>query len=327
MEPHSLPVVAHLATLAREHGLKRISVALGVFDGVHRGHQLILSALCDTARKTASTPVAVTFTPHPRSVLTPDDAPSLLTRDSQRVELLARYGAGAVVLLPFDRTLAELPPNAFLRKHLFTETLEICSICVGQDWRFGRRGSGNVELLGREATKRGTTVISMPPFTLYGKPVSSTRIREAVTAGKLGLAGRLLGRPYAIAGTVVHGKGIGRKACRCATANVDASGMVLPPSGVYAVAARIEASPDTPRPAIAYIGSAPTIRTDPDTTNAQRSWVETHLFDHNDDLYGQRVEVEFVAFLRGDRAFPSVTELRQQIDRDIADARAVAARR
>jgi riboflavin kinase/FMN adenylyltransferase len=242
------------------------------------------------------------------------------------VELLGRYGAAAVVLLPFDRALANLAPEAFLEKHLFTDAVEVRSICVGRDWRFGHRGRGDVDLLAEQAAERGTNVTSMPPFTLYGKPVSSTRTREAVAAGKLELARRLLGRPYAVAGTVVHGKGIGRKACHCATANVDASGMVLPPPGVYAVVAHLENSPHRSHPAIAYIGSAPTIRTDPDIADAQRCWVETHLLDHDANLYGQRVEVQFVAFLRGDRVFPSVAELREQIDRDILAARALAGR-
>ena len=320
MHPHKPTVATHLHALAEMRDVTRVAVAFGVFDGVHRGHRKILENLAAAARQTRAAAVAVSFQPHPRAVLTHEKAPLLLTRDGQRARLLVTYGADAVVMLPFTHALANLGPEEFLEEHLFSGP-PVDTICVGTDWRFGRKGTGNVDRLKQVAKRYHANVLSIDPFTLYGKPVSSTRIRDALTQGRLHYAERLLGRPYAIEGPVVHGKGIGAKTLGCPTANVQADGMVLPPPGVYAVIAHIQERPGKHYGAIAYIGRAPTINRGP--KSAQTPCVETHIFDFHGDLYERKLHVQFVTFIRADRTFETVKALQRQMQADISKAKQV----
>jgi riboflavin kinase/FMN adenylyltransferase len=318
-------VVSSLKDLAA-HDVTGIAVACGVFDGVHRGHQLVMKRLRRLARRLDAVPVVLTFDPHPRKVLDPAGAPSLLTTTQQKLCLLERFGAQAAVVMTFTPELAQLAPQVFLREHLVPAGVDVKGICVGEGWRFGARGAGDVAFLHRAGEALGFEVASVPQVSWYGKPVSSTRIRELLGAGRLRAAERLLGRPYAVFGSVVPGKGLGGKELGCPTANLSVGDLLLPPDGVYAVCTgwRCCAPPpqSRPRDGIAYIGNAPTVS----SSRPERPPVlEVHLFDVSGDFYGHDLEVEFLDFLRTDRRFPTLQALARQVKADIADAKRVCA--
>ena len=313
-------VVSSIAELPR-HGLSRVAVACGVFDGVHRGHQKILAALGDAAAPAGLARVVLTFEPHPRSVLqSAGPPPRRLTTPERKLQLLERFGADAVVVQPFTPVLAAMPAEEFLRSCMMAPGLQLAAVCVGRDWRFGRGGSGTTEFLRAAGRERGFRTLSVSEFTLYGKPVSSTRIRTALAAGRLGMADRCLGRPYSVTGEVVRGRGMGRKVLDCPTANL-VPVELLPRSGVYAARGRL--LDDAGRPAgawrdgIAYVGSAPTFLDDASAPVI----LEFHVFDQRRKLYGRRLEVAFLRLLRPDRRFPAVAALLRQMAEDIRHAR------
>ena len=308
-----------------EHGFTDIATAIGVFDGVHRGHQQIISALIRVAEESGASPVVLTFHPHPRAVLCPSDPPALLTTREQQSRALRRLGVEAVVLLAFSRDFARLPPEAFVRHHLLAAGVRVRGVCVGETWRFGAAGAGDTEFLAVAGREHGFRLESVPEFLWYGRPVSSTRVREAIKAGRLDTARRMLGRPYAISGVVARGEGLGRRVFSCPTANVSLAGVVAPPCGVYAarcrVGAQASASSETCYGGIAYIGTAPTMR--PGGQGGAPPLLELHVFGFEGDLYGMTVETELVSFLRPDRTFASAGELGRQIRRDLRTAEAV----
>lgn len=309
----------------REHGFTDVATAIGVFDGVHRGHQQIISALIRLARESAARPVVLTFHPHPRTVLSPMHAPALLTTREQQCCVLKRLGVEAVVLLAFSRDFARLPPEEFLHRHLLADGVRLRGVCVGETWRFGAAGAGDTGFLAAAGKQHGFQVESVPEFLWYGRPVSSTRVREAIKTGRLGTARRMLGRSYAISGVVSRGEGLGRRLFSCPTANVSLAGVVAPPPGVYAARCRVDAldlaSTAASYGGIAYIGTAPTVRAE--GSAGATPLLELHAFGFDGDLYGKTVEAEFVSFLRPDRVFRSAEALRRQIRCDIRMAEAV----
>ena len=315
-----MKAVSFLQDLQGKYGIDRVVVACGVFDGVHRGHQRIIAALLKQARDLNAVPIAVTFTPHPRAILQPGKTPQLLTVRDQKLRLLAECGVQAAVLLPFSREMATLPPEQFLKDYLLPPGIELGGICVGTDWRFGACGKGDTNLLRELGHRLGFAVITVPEFHLYGQPISSTRIREAIAKGRLKHASRLLGRPYAIQSHVAHGKGIGTHQLHCPTANVLDKQIVLPPCGVYAARGFIDADNRREHQGIVYIGTAPTIS---HAGSASEPILEFHLFDFHQDLYDTTLEVEFAQFIRPDKCFESVDALGRQIQCDIAVARNV----
>ena len=292
---------------------ERIVVALGVFDGVHRGHQAILSRLVGLARETASTPVALFFSPHPREVLCPP-GPRHLTVLDYKSSLLLQYGAEQVVAMDFTKELADMGATEFLERHFCTGDLEVNGFCVGENWRFGKGNSAGVDFLAEWGARHGKRVEVVPFVDYEGEPVSSTRLRAMVENGELGKAKEMLGRDFAVCGVVSHGNGIGRK-MDCATANIVDEMHVLPPSGVYAGLAHWNGRTEA---GIVYVGTAPTVRPE-----ASVPWVELHLLDCNENLYGRELVVDFVQFIRKDRKFDSQEELAEQIKLDIAKCRSV----
>lgn len=300
-----------------------VAVACGVFDGVHRGHQQILASLLELAAKTGALPVALTFEPHPRMLVRPHAPPLRLTSLSQKVRILGRLGVQAVVVLPFTEAVAGMPPAEFVAACLRPAGVTLTGICVGESWRFGAEGAGDTALLRRLGGEGGFYVVPVPEFLYYRRPVSSTRIRRALGHGRLEFAERLLGRPYAIEGTVAHGKGLGDAVLSCPTANIAVGGQLLPPYGVYAAAGTVD--PDLPGAAqrryagIAYVGPAATFAVPGGARGTPV--LEFHLFDFSGDLYDRRVEVEFLEFVRPDRVFPTVADLKEQIRQDVAVAR------
>jgi riboflavin kinase/FMN adenylyltransferase len=289
-------------------------VTVGVFDGVHLGHRVVLARAVEAARRSgqAALPVVVvTFHPHPMSVVRPDAAPDLLGTVEQRVRLLDEAGADAVLVLPFTRELSRLTPEEFVTRVL-VEALHAAVVVVGSDFRFGHRAAGDVRLLRRLGEHYGFAVDAVAEQADQIERFSSTRVRRLVLEGDVAAAARLLGRPYAVEGVVVEGDRRGR-ALGFPTANLACpDGIVVPADGVYAgwlvdAGARL--------PAAISVGSNPTFP-------GVRRRVEAYVLDRDDlRLYGRPVAVEFVARLRGMQRFASAEQLRTQMAADVADAR------
>lgn len=314
----------------RNFGITDVVMACGVFDGVHRGHQQIISALMRSARQTGAVPVVLTFDPHPRAILDPGSEPRYLTVRWQKLRMLSELGVEAAVVVPFSREIAEMSPEEFVNVELLSSDVRVHGICVGTAWRFGRRGQGDTDFLTQAGQRHGFVLEAVTEREWRGGPVSSTRIREAITHGRLPEAERMLGRPYRVSGHVVHGKGIGRSHLHCPTANLADPMILLPPCGVYAARSYLytDESFDADSQSwngIVYIGTAPTYHTAADP--ATPPCLELHLLDFEEEIYGAKVEVEFHEFIRPDQAFPSEDALASQIQRDIHQARRLLALR
>lgn len=314
------------------------AVALGVFDGVHRGHLRVLADLTRSAAAAGVDPVAVTYHPHPREVLT-GQGPELLTSLDHRVVLLARQGLAGVVVFPFSREVAAWSADEFVER-LLVRGLRASQVLVGAGHRFGRGRQGDIELLRRLGARHGFEAREVALERLAPAPdpdpsaplasaaatappereqiVSSTAIRQALREGRLDEAAALLGRPVSVLGEVVAGDRRGRL-LGFPTANLDLHHAARPPRGVYAARARVlgPAGEEGPLlPAVVNIGRRPTFHPEVD-----RDLVEVHLLAGGRDLYGERLEVLFAARLRDERRFSGPDELRAQIERDAARAR------
>lgn len=307
------PVVSRPAELPAV-GCQRAAIAIGVFDGVHLGHQAILRQLTELAAQTKASPVALFFDPHPRTVLFPDRPLPLLTTVPHRERLLGAAGAAFLVRFPFDSELAALSPRAFLDRYFLAPGLTVTSFCVGANWHFGCGNAGNAETLAAWSLPHQIVTTAVPPLLRQDSRISSTRIRQAVTSGDLAEAAAMLGRPFSLFGNVIHGHGIGSAILQCPTANLAANNTILPPFGVYVATAQ---KGDQRFRGIAYVGDAPTIRTE----DKPQVLVELHLFDGHHDLYEQEILVEFRQFLRASQKFASPEALKKQIDCDIKAAR------
>lgn len=285
------------------------AVALGAFDGIHLGHRAILGRAVTLARERGLEALACTFDPHPLEVLQPDRAPRPLTTLADRLELIAETGIDTAVVVAFTRAIAALEPEAFVRDAL-AGTLRAREIVVGFNHRFGRGARGDARLLETLGPSLGFRTHVVAPLEVDGVPVSSSEIRAALGRGDLERAARLLGRPYALGGEVVHGAGRGRT-LGFPTANVRMDLRLPLAPGVYACRARV--GPAEYR-AVVNAGVRPTFG---ETELA----VEAHLLDFSGDLYGQRIHLTFLRRLREERRFPSVEALREQIAADAAAAR------
>lgn len=306
--------ISEIDTLA-QHGIRRAAVAVGCFDGVHRGHQRLLTELHELARATRAEPVAVTFHPHPREIICPLEPVMLLVSREQKLALLHEAGIRAVVTLPFTRDFAALSPEEFLGRSLTAPHVVLAGLCVGRQWRFGAGGAGNRETVEAYAHHHHFVFRAVPELTLAGKVVSSTAIRRAIASGLLDEAREMLGRPYGIIGRVTAGQHIAGPILACPTANLVVHHGIIPPAGVYAGHAVLA---DGRRlPAAIAIGAAPTFR----HQLAERPVVEIHILDFTADLYGQLLAVEFFRYLREERCFSSPATLRAQIARDLAAVR------
>jgi riboflavin kinase/FMN adenylyltransferase len=289
---------------------RKTCLAIGFFDGVHLGHQQIIRHTITDARQHGAIALVVTFDRHPNAVVAPGRVPPLIYPLSRKLRTIESLGADTLLLIHFDRAFSEQTGEGFIRG-LGRDLGHVQSLCVGANFVFGHKRGGNVDLLRKLGVELKFMVHGMAAVSLDGRAVSSTRIREAVRAGDLDGVSQMLGRAYSLAGTVVRGDGLGHQ-LGFPTANLDATGLVLPPHGVYAVLA--EAGGKTYR-AVLNIGLRPTLQ------NANpRLRVEAHLLDFGGELYGQELEVAFVDKLRGEIKFPSLAELRQQIARDILEA-------
>lgn len=292
-------------------GAPPVALALGVFDGVHLGHQEILRRTVAAARRLGGWAVVGTFDRHPAAVVAPDRVPPAILPVWLRLRYLAAQGVEATWLMTFDAAFSRQTGETFVRR-LAAGFTRLAHVCVGQDFHFGWRRSGDVALLERLGATLGFTVESVPPLRVEGQVLSSTLIREGIRQGELETVSRWLGRPYSLGGRVVHGDGLGRR-LGFPTANVDIRGLQLPPSGVYAAQIR---EPDGPwRPAVMNLGVRPTVGTDPELR------LEVHVLDGAAELYGRDLEVQPVHRLRAEQRFASLEALRDQIARDVEHAR------
>jgi len=282
-------------------------LAIGVFDGVHLGHQAVVRSL---EGKVA----ALTFEPHPLAIIAPDRVPPRLTTLEQKVAYMRAQGTVAVIAVKFDAALRELSPAAFVDE-IARVFPDLKQVAIGEGWSFGRNRQGNSARLAELAQAHGFTVKAIAPVQLDGAPVSSTRIREAILQRRFDEAARLLGRSYAITGKVVHGDERGRT-IGFPTANLAGVEQLLPPRGVYAVRARVAGNLTKYR-AVMNLGRRPTF-----TSNGVDS-LEVHLLDFQADLYDQKLWVSDLIWLRDERAFPDAAALKAQIAEDVARARVV----
>jgi riboflavin kinase/FMN adenylyltransferase len=293
----------------------RICVAIGVFDGVHLGHQAVISAALDDARAVGGTAVVLTFDPHPIRALAPDKAPPLLTSTHHKLELIKSLQVPVCLIVPFTSQFAQTEPETFLAQ-LFQSASALQTICVGHGFRFGRNRTGDVQTILEFSRQRGVRVDVIPPIASEGETISSTAIRRVVAEGDLGKAERMLGRPFSVLGTVERGDQLGRK-LGYPTANLNLHNEVAPPNGVYAVRARHAGRTLS---GLVNIGVRPTV-----TTGTTDRRLELHLLDFAGDLYGNEIEVRFICKLRDERKFESAEALQMQIRLDELAARQLLA--
>ncbi len=303
--------------LEQVHPASRSCVAVGVFDGVHRGHQQIIAGMVEAARAARYLAVALTFDPHPAITLG-YEPPPLLTTAEERAELLAALGLDVLVVLPFMPAIARTTAADFVGA--MVRHLHLAELWGGPDFAVGHRRAGNAAFLRRLGARHGFTVQVVEPLIWEGAPVSSSRVRRALVAGDVHQARGCLGRPYRLAGTVVRGRSVGRS-IGVPTANISPPPeRLVPGGGVYACLAHT--AHQGVHPAVTNIGVRPTFDTPSDGPAVV---VEAHLLDFDADLYGQVLALDFIAHLRAERAFPSTEALVAQIHADAANARAILA--
>ncbi len=281
------------------------AVAIGNFDGVHRGHARIMSTLVRRAEQVGGPAVVFTFDPHPVRLLRPEQAPPPLTWTERKAELLRALGVDAMVAYPTDEALLELSPQEFFDR-IIRQALDARALVEGPNFFFGHNRSGDVELLGQLAASAGVKLEVVEPYVLEGEIVSSSRVRRAIAQGEVEMAARLLTQPYRIRGMVTHGAGRGAK-IGFPTANVDAIDTLLPAKGIYA--GRGYAA-EANWPAAIHVGPNPTF-------GEQTLKVEVHLIGCRQTLYGEPLEVDFLARLRDVETFPTVEALQRQMTRDV----------
>jgi len=302
-----------ISELTHLHG--SIFLAIGVFDGVHLGHQAVISTSTSHAGSADGTPVVITFDPHPLKVLRPRNAPHLLTATQHKIALIRDLGVEHLLVINFDKKFAATPPENFIEQ-LVTHARPLREICVGHEWSFGKDRRGNLDLLKKLGAQFDFDVVGIPPVKVNGAVVSSTAIRQAVEKGNFAKAAAMLGRDYTILGTVKAGDKLGKK-LGYPTANLSAHSEQFPPNGVYLVEARIQG---VFYHGVVNLGYRPTI-----SSGKSERVLEIYLLDFDRDIYGENVEVRFVRYLRPERKFDSLEALVGQIELDVRQARELCA--
>jgi riboflavin kinase/FMN adenylyltransferase len=283
---------------------------IGNFDGVHLGHQAVLSQLAMKGDMLGLPAVAITFEPQPNEYFSPDKAPARLSRFREKVEILRSYSIQQLCVLRFNQKLAQMTADDFIQK-LIVDGLNIKYLVVGDDFKFGKDRQGNFALLQQEGEKYGFQVVNMHTFSIDNMRVSSTRVRKALNSGDLMLAEKLLGRPYRMSGRVAHGDKRGRT-MGFPTANIHLHRCKVPLNGVYAV--QLFGVDGEPIQGVANVGVRPTI-------GADKALLEVHLFDFNREIYGEHVQVYFLKKIRDEQRFSNLDALIAQIQKDCQQAR------
>jgi len=284
-------------------------LTLGVFDGLHLGHQLIMRTVVERARETGAVPTVITFDPHPRAVLHPESAPPLLQTFDQKIEGFGVLGIEQTIIVHFTKEFANLSAEDFIRD-VVMDRLHAREVYLGKGFAFGHNRSGNIELLRRLGNELGFVAGEVPEVKLRGQRVSSSKIRELLARGQVNLARRMLGRPYGVEGRVERGSERGHK-LGFPTANLHPHNRVIPRNGVYVTGTLIDGQW---RRSVTNIGLRPTFG------DASEPSVETFVINWDGDLYGDVIRVRFLYRLRDERRFSSVEELKTQITRDVTRA-------
>jgi riboflavin kinase/FMN adenylyltransferase len=293
--------------------LPRAVATIGNFDGVHLGHQELMRDLVERARQIQGTPLVVTFHPHPLQVLAPENAPRQIQTLDQKLAAMERLGIELVVVIPFTREFARTSASDFTEKILW-EKLQLKEIYAGPNFAFGHRREGSFSLLKEIGEEKGFFVGRIHQIQFRGSRVSSTAVRQALLAGQVCLARRLLGRPFSLEGEIVHGSAVGA-GINVPTANLRTSNELLPRNGVYAALLTVQARRHR---AVTNIGVRPTVTSGKGVSEPS---IETHVIDFTRDLYGQKVTLELLFYLRAERRFQNVQALVAQIGKDIERAR------
>lgn len=282
-----------------------LHLALGVFDGVHVGHQAVISRAVEAARADGGKSFVATFSPHPIRVIAPGKAPgALLATLSEKADLVKSYGVDGLLVIRFDEDFAKMEAEDFVMK--ITEG-DVKTIAVGEDWRFGAKRQGDVGMLRCIGEKRGFRLEAVAPVMWDGERISSTRIRQAIRDGAFGAVEKMLGRKYEVSGRVIEGKKLGRQ-LGFPTANIDPGDLQMPKDGVWSVdVAGVGRG-------VANLGVRPTVE-------GERKLLEIHIFDFDGDLYGKLLNISFLRFIREEQKFSSVEELRFRIEQDVEDAK------
>jgi len=297
------------------HGTDNADIArptvltLGVFDGLHLGHQLIMKTVVERARATNAVPTVITFEPHPRAVLHPESAPPLLQTLDQKIEAMGVLGIEQTIVIHFDQAFSQIRAEDFLRD-VVVDRLQAKEVFLGRGFFFGHNREGNIDLLRRVSEQLGFVADEVPEVRLHGKRIGSTRIRELLLAGHVNLARRMLGRPYGVEGPVVRGAARGAH-LGFPTANIQPRNRVIPCAGVYVTATSIEGQWHR---SVTNIGLRPTFG---DLTEPS---VETHVMNWSGNLYADVLRVRFLHRLRDEKKFASIDELKSQIARDVEGA-------
>ena len=285
-------------------------VTLGVFDGLHLGHQRIMQTVVDRAKSSDATATAITFDPHPRAVLHPDSAPPLLQTLDQRLANFEVLGIEQAIVIPFSREFAAQPAQDFLTD-IIRDRLHAKEVYLGKGFAFGKNRGGNITLLRELSSKLGFIADEVNEVRLRGTRISSSKIRHLLAAGQVNLARRMLDRPYGVEGVVIRGNRRGHT-IGFPTANLKPHNRVIPRYGVYATATLIDGAW---RKSITNIGVRPTFESDAEPS------IESYIFDFDGDLYGDVLRVRFLYRIRDERKFNGIVELKAQIEKDTRRAR------
>ena len=284
---------------------------IGNFDGVHLGHQAVIGQLAEKADAVGLPAAVITFEPQPREYFLPQFAPPRLTRFREKIEALRRYAVRRVLCLAFNRKLAEMSAEEFIRR-ILVDGLGVKYLVVGDDFRFGRDREGTFKHLQAAGEQYGFQVVNMHTFSVEGERVSSTRVRLALEQGQLDEAVRLLGRDFRMSGRVAHGEKLGRK-LGFPTANIFLHRKAAPLQGIFVV--EVYGLDKEPWPGVASLGTRPTV-------DGTRTILEVHLFDFDEQIYGRHIQVSFLHKLRDEEKYDSLTELKVQIQKDVDAAQA-----
>lgn len=292
-----------------------IALTIGNFDGVHLGHQAMLSRLKDAAHRLGLPACVMTFEPHPREFFAPDQAPTRLTSLREKLQLLARSEVDCVHVCRFNYDFARISAEEFITR-ILNQELSVRWLLVGDDFRFGARRAGDFTMLQTFAAENGFAVEVMPSVIIEDQRVSSTAIRQALASGDLNSARKLLGRAYSISGRVIDGDKLGKQ-IGFPTANIQLKHNRPPLSGIFAVAVRgaIRSSPATELPGVASLGVRPTVHEN------GKPVLEVHLFDFNQEIYGHHLQVDFLHKLRDEEKYADLDTLILQIKKDVAQAK------